>query len=63
MHTVYSRINNVSAMLSTCIMALLAAISLSSLLFTADPKGEVKVTSIQVSVLRVSGCALLSHAE
>ncbi|KAI0745654.1 signal peptidase subunit [Earliella scabrosa] len=48
MHTVYSRINNVSAMLSTCIMALLAAISLSSLLFTADPKGEVKVTSIQV---------------
>ncbi|KAH9895177.1 signal peptidase subunit [Cubamyces lactineus] len=48
MHTVYSRINNVSAMLSTCIMVLLAAVSLSTFVFTADPKGDLSVSSIQV---------------
>ena len=51
MHTVYSRINNVSAMVSTCLMILLGAISLSSFLFTASPKGTIGVSSIQVSVL------------
>ena len=50
MHTVYSRINNVSAMVSTCLMILLGAISLSSFLFTASPKGAIGVSSIQVSV-------------
>ena len=50
MHTVYSRINNVSAMLSTCLMVLLGAISLSSFLFTADPKGDLSVATIQVYV-------------
>ncbi|KAH9931175.1 signal peptidase subunit [Epithele typhae] len=48
MHTVYSRINNVSAMVSTCVMVLLGAISLSSFLFTADPKGAIGVSSIKV---------------
>ncbi|KAI0779566.1 signal peptidase subunit [Fomes fomentarius] len=48
MHTLYSRVNNVSAMLSTCLMALLAAISLSSFLFTATPRGDLAVSSIQV---------------
>ncbi|KZT04265.1 signal peptidase subunit [Laetiporus sulphureus 93-53] len=48
MHTVYARVNNVSALLSSCTMALLAAIALSSFLFTADPKGSLAVASVQV---------------
>ncbi|GJE90099.1 signal peptidase subunit [Phanerochaete sordida] len=48
MHTVYSRINNVSAFLSSCLMALLAAIALSSLVFTADPKGILDVQSLNI---------------
>ncbi|KAI0674864.1 signal peptidase subunit [Trametes maxima] len=48
MHTVYARINNISAMLSTCVMVLLAAVSLSTFVFTADPKGTLAVSSIQV---------------
>ncbi|KAI9061728.1 signal peptidase subunit [Trametes sanguinea] len=48
MHTVYSRINNVSAMLSTCMMVLLAAISITSYFLVADPKGSISVSSIQV---------------
>ncbi|KAI0313938.1 signal peptidase subunit [Amylostereum chailletii] len=48
MHSVYSRINNVSATLSTCVMVLLAAIACSSLLFYADPKGTIDVTGINV---------------
>ncbi|OCH88646.1 signal peptidase subunit [Obba rivulosa] len=48
MHTLYARVNNASAMLSTCMMLLLAAIALSSLVFTADPKGAVTVSLVQV---------------
>lgn len=50
MHTIYARINNVSAFLSSCLMVLLAAIALSSFIFTADPKGELTVASVQVFV-------------
>ncbi|KAH9949055.1 signal peptidase subunit [Amylocystis lapponica] len=48
MHTNYARISNISATLSSCMMALLAAIALSSFLFTADPKGDLHVASVQV---------------
>ncbi|RDB16778.1 putative signal peptidase complex subunit 3, partial [Hypsizygus marmoreus] len=48
MHSIFSRINNVSALLSSCTMALLAAIALSSLLFTADPKGDLAIASVKV---------------
>ncbi|KAI0743634.1 signal peptidase subunit [Daedaleopsis nitida] len=49
MHSIYARINNVSAMLSTCLMTLLAVIAVSSFVFTAYPaKGELTVSSIQV---------------
>ncbi|KAJ7108607.1 signal peptidase 22kDa subunit [Mycena epipterygia] len=34
MHTLYSRVNNVSALLSSCVMGLLAAIALSSMLLS-----------------------------
>ncbi|KAG6830159.1 hypothetical protein H0H92_001888 [Tricholoma furcatifolium] len=34
--------------MSSCLMCLLAAVALSSFLFTADPKGEVLLTSIKV---------------
>ncbi|KAL0579720.1 Signal peptidase complex subunit [Marasmius crinis-equi] len=48
MHSIFTRINNVSALLSSCMMGLLAAIALSSLLFTADPKGELAIRSVRV---------------
>ncbi|EJF65231.1 signal peptidase 22 kDa subunit [Dichomitus squalens] len=49
MHSIYSRINNVSAMLSTCLMVLLGAISLSSFLFTSTPPpGTLAVTNVKV---------------
>ncbi|KAG6862268.1 hypothetical protein C0995_002199 [Termitomyces sp. Mi166 len=50
MHSFISRVNNVSALFSSVMMCLLAAIALSSFLFTADPKGEVHLTSIKVSI-------------
>ncbi|KAF8348843.1 signal peptidase subunit-domain-containing protein [Amanita rubescens] len=48
MHTTISRINNLSAFLSSCMMALLAAIALSSFLFSANPTGIVDITSLKV---------------
>ncbi|KAF8644794.1 hypothetical protein AX16_008256 [Volvariella volvacea WC 439] len=48
MHSLIARVNNVSAFLSTCTMVLLGAIALSSLLFNADPKGEINVASVKV---------------
>jgi len=54
MHNLVSRLNNVSAFLSSCLMALLVAISLSSFLFTADPKGELTISSVKVCVFLVS---------
>lgn len=50
MHSLFSRINNVSALLSSCMMALLATIALSSLVFTADPKGDLEIASVKVYV-------------
>jgi signal peptidase complex subunit 3 len=37
-------------LLSSCMMALLAAIALSSLVFTAKPQGNVSIASVQVYV-------------
>jgi len=48
MHTVYARFNNLSALLSSCVMALLGAIALSSFLFTSDAAGDIVVSSVQV---------------
>ncbi|KAF9260344.1 signal peptidase 22 kDa subunit [Marasmius fiardii PR-910] len=48
MHSIFSRINNVSAFLSSCMMGLLLAISISSFLFTADPKGDLAIASVKV---------------
>ncbi|KAJ3566144.1 hypothetical protein NP233_g7181 [Leucocoprinus birnbaumii] len=48
MHSIVSRINNVSALLSSCMMALLAAIAISSFVFTADPKGDLGLASVKV---------------
>ena len=36
MHSVYQRLSNLSALLSSCLLTLLAAITLSSLLFPAS---------------------------
>jgi hypothetical protein len=59
MHSIWSRINNTSAFLSSCLMVLLMAIALSSFAFNADPKADVSVLSVKVSVpsfvLRISG--------
>jgi len=48
MHSIYSRVNNLSAFLSTCTMVLLAAIALSSFVFNADPKGDLSIASVKV---------------
>ncbi|TDL21740.1 signal peptidase 22 kDa subunit [Rickenella mellea] len=48
MHSIYQRINNLSALLSSCVLSLLAAIALSSLLFTADPMGTLSIGSVKV---------------
>ncbi|KAF9030814.1 signal peptidase subunit [Hymenopellis radicata] len=48
MHSIISRINNVSAFLSSCLMCLLGAIALSSFVFTADPKGDLAIASVKV---------------
>ncbi|KAF9532527.1 signal peptidase 22kDa subunit [Crepidotus variabilis] len=48
MHSILSRINNASAFLSSCMMALLLAISLSSFILTESPTGQVAISSIKV---------------
>ncbi|KLO09104.1 signal peptidase [Schizopora paradoxa] len=48
MYSAYQRINNIFALLSTCIFALLGAIALSSFVFTADPKGSLSIGSLKV---------------
>ncbi|KDQ55700.1 hypothetical protein JAAARDRAFT_37115 [Jaapia argillacea MUCL 33604] len=48
MHSIYARINNFSAFLSSCILTLLGAIALSSFLFTANPQGDLSVLSVKV---------------
>ena len=51
MHNILSRINNVSTFLSSCMMTLLVAIAISSFLLTANPKGELAISSVKVCVL------------
>ncbi|KAF8968167.1 signal peptidase 22kDa subunit [Flammula alnicola] len=48
MHSIFSRINNISAFLSSCMMALLAAVALSTFVFTATPQGDLAISSIKV---------------
>ncbi|KAF8271497.1 signal peptidase 22kDa subunit [Lactarius quietus] len=48
MHSIYARVNNVTATLSTTVMVLLAAIALSSFVFTAQPTGTLDVASVKV---------------
>ncbi|KAG8214137.1 hypothetical protein J3R82DRAFT_10903 [Butyriboletus roseoflavus] len=50
MHSIYARINGISSLWSSCMMVLLAAIALSSFVFTANPTGKVDVASLKVSV-------------
>ncbi|KAJ7100133.1 signal peptidase 22kDa subunit [Mycena belliarum] len=53
MHSVYARVNNISALLSSCVMGLLAAIALSSVvlsLFEAPLEGgQVLVKGVKVT--------------
>ncbi|KAF8742678.1 hypothetical protein AX14_002907 [Amanita brunnescens Koide BX004] len=48
MHTSIARVNNLSALFSSCMMALLAAIALSSFVFSANPTGTIDITSLKV---------------
>ncbi|KAH9055065.1 signal peptidase 22kDa subunit [Lactarius vividus] len=48
MHSIYARVNNVSATLSSTVMVLLAAIALSSFIFTAQPTGSLDIASVKV---------------
>ncbi|KAL1734766.1 signal peptidase 22kDa subunit [Schizophyllum commune] len=52
MHNVLTRINNLSALLPSCLMGLVAVIALSSILLeanTAPPKGSVSILAIKSS--------------
>jgi len=48
MHSIYQRFNNLSALLSSCALALLGAIAISSFFLGADPKGTLGVGNIKV---------------
>ena len=51
MHSIYQRINGISALLSSCLLGLLAAIALSSLAIQATRppvQGKLEVTSLKV---------------
>jgi len=48
MHSLYARVNNGFAFMSSCLMAVLAAVALSSFLFTADPKGKLVISNFKV---------------
>ncbi|KAH8830775.1 signal peptidase subunit [Flagelloscypha sp. PMI_526] len=48
MHSLVSRINNVSALLSSCLMGLLVAIALSSFVFPPDIHGDVGIVSVKL---------------
>jgi hypothetical protein len=47
--------------MSSCLMALLAAIALSSFIFTADPKGDLSIASVKVSVALYQLRDVLDH--
>ncbi|KAJ7584756.1 signal peptidase subunit [Mycena floridula] len=53
MHSIWARVSNGSATLSSFMMALLAAIALSTFVFTADPKGTVSVASVKVQLQKI----------
>jgi signal peptidase complex subunit 3 len=48
MHTLVSRVNNASAFLSSCMMALLAAIAISSFFLGANSSGQLEVAPVKV---------------
>ncbi|KAF8472989.1 signal peptidase 22kDa subunit [Russula ochroleuca] len=48
MHSIYARVNNVSATISTIVMVLLGAMALSSFVFNPHPTGSLEVTSVKV---------------
>ena len=50
MYSSLQRLNNISTVATSCILALLGAISLSSFLLGKDAKGALHVTPIKVSV-------------
>lgn len=50
MHSIYARINGISSLWSTCMMVLLASVTLSSFVFTANATGRIDVASLKVSV-------------
>ncbi|KAL1710417.1 signal peptidase 22kDa subunit [Schizophyllum commune] len=55
MHNVLTRINNLSALLSSCLMGLVAVIALSSILLEANttpPKGSVSILAIKSAPAR-----------
>ncbi|PAV15083.1 signal peptidase [Pyrrhoderma noxium] len=48
MFSAYQRISNLSALLSTCLLCLVGAISVSSFFFSADPKGVLSISNVNV---------------
>ncbi|KIM33770.1 hypothetical protein M408DRAFT_325375 [Serendipita vermifera MAFF 305830] len=50
MHSSLQRLNNLSTFVTTCLLALLAAISLSSYLLATSPSGALDVSPVQISM-------------
>ena len=50
MHSILTRLNNGSAFLSSCVMALLVAIALTTFLFNPNLEGDLTISSINVFV-------------
>jgi hypothetical protein len=65
MHSIYARVNNASAFLSSCLLALLGAIALSSFALPSAPgASNVAVGTIKVCVRRIAGAGpLLKTAQ
>jgi hypothetical protein len=50
MHSILTRLNNGSAFMSSCVMALLVAIALTTFLFNPNLQGDLTISSINVFV-------------
>lgn len=61
MYSSLQRLNNISTFVTTCLLALLAAISLSSFILATNTSGSLNVSPVKMSGSRVPGKAFYWH--
>ncbi|PVG03180.1 signal peptidase 22 kDa subunit [Serendipita vermifera] len=54
MYSSLQRLNNLSTFVTTCLLALLAAVSMSSFLLATNPSGAVGVSPVQIALRQTS---------